>query len=62
MKSKTTWLILLCIIIFSSIVMNTYRYIGMVLFGISCYTAGGYHIKWRLEKDTKEYDELIKNG
>ncbi len=39
--------------------MTTYRYIGMVLFGISCYTAGSYHIKWRIEKDTNEFDKLL---
>ncbi len=59
MKSKTTWYILLLIVLFSSMVMNTYHYIGLALFGISCYTAGSYHIKWRIEKDTNEYDKLI---
>ncbi len=59
MKSKTTWFILLGLILFSSMMMVTYRYIGMVLFGICCYAAGSYHIKWRLEKDTNEYDKLL---
>ena len=62
MKSKTTWFILLGLILFGSMVMSFNLYIGLVLFGICCYTAGSYHIKWRLEKDTKEYDKLIKNG
>ncbi len=39
--------------------MVTYRYIGMALFGISCYAAGAYHIKYRLEREQNEYDKLI---
>ncbi len=59
MKSKTTWLILLGLILFSSMVMTTYRYIGLVLFGISCYEAGAYHIKYRLERDNNEFKKLF---
>ena len=61
-KTKTIWYILLGLMLFSSIVMTSFHYIGMLLFGISCYVAGAYHIKWRLEKDTNEYDKLLKNG
>ena len=60
MKTKTAWYLLLGMIIYSAAVMNgLYLYIGMLLFGISCYAAGAFHIKWRLEKDTNEYDKLI---
>ena len=51
MKTKTTWYILLAIMLFSSMVMVSYYYIGMLLFGVSAYTAGAYHIKWRLENE-----------
>ena len=50
-KTKTIWYILLAIILFSSFVMTYYRYIGLVLFGVSSYIAGAYHIKFSLERD-----------
>ena len=59
MKSKTIWYILLGLMLFGSVVMVSYHYIGMILFGLSAYTAGAYHIKWRLEKDNNEFKELI---
>ncbi len=58
-KSKTTWFILLGLMLFSSMIMNTYRYIGLVLFGISSYAAGAYHIKYKLERDTNEFKKLF---
>ena len=39
---------------FSSMIMNTYRYVGLVLFGVSAYAAGAYHIKFRIERDLNE--------
>lgn len=49
--TKTIWYILLGTMLFSSMIMNTYRYIGLVLFGISSYAAGAYNMKFRLERD-----------
>ena len=39
--------------------MASYRYIGTLLFGVCCYVAGAYHIKWRLEKDNDEFKKLF---
>ena len=60
-KTKTIWYILLGVMIFSSMMMTYYRFVGLLLFGVSAYAAGAYHIKWRLEKDTNEYDKLLNN-
>ncbi len=59
MKSKTTWYILLGLILFGSTIISFNHYIGLGIFGISSYAAGAYHIKFRLERDTNEYDKLI---
>ena len=61
MKTKTIWYTLLIIILFSSMIMIYYNLIGLLLFGVSCYTAGAYQVKWQLEKNDKEYDKLLEN-
>ncbi len=62
-KTKTAWYLLLGMMIYSAAIMNALNYyIGMILFGISSYAAGAYHIKFRIEKDTKEYDKFLKDG
>ena len=58
-KTKTIWYTLLGIMIFSSMVMTYFHFIGMLLFGLSAYTAGAYQVKWQSEKDTNEFKKLF---
>ena len=60
MKSKTYWYISLALILFGSFVMSTFNHlIGLVIFGLAAYTAGAYHIKWKLEGEDNEFKKLF---
>jgi len=60
MKSKTIWFICLVLILYGGFLMDTFNQImGTIILGLSAYTAGAYHIKWKLEKENNEFDKLL---
>ncbi|GAI92046.1 unnamed protein product [marine sediment metagenome] len=60
MKSKTQWYISLLLILFGTLVMSTFNHlIGLVIFGLAAYSAGAYHIKFRIEEDDNEFKKLF---
>lgn len=60
MKSKTIWYICLALILFGTFTMSTFNhFIGLIIYGLSAYTAGAYHIKWKLEESDNEFKKLL---
>ena len=50
MKSKTIWYVCLALILFGGfLVDNLNQILGIAILGLSAYTAGAYHMKFRLE-------------
>ena len=51
LKTKTLWYICLILILFGGFLMDTFNQIvGTAILGLAAYTAGAYHIKWKLEE------------
>jgi len=58
-KSKTIWFICLALILLGAFLINTNAFIGIIILGVSSYTAGAYHIKFRLEREEDEYKNFL---